>query len=129
MELKELGSSRKIINLIKSSQKSKKLRVCFSKPCPIVLAVLCVLWIKKYHLSELTLDRGDQINSLEDKSVKMQNNAQVFKKRAAETKRHFCFQHYRNILIIIAILAVRFFVLALKKNFIFSSRLLVLFSI
>jgi hypothetical protein len=54
----------------------------------------------------MTLARGEEINSLEDKSVKMQGNAQVFKKKAGETKRNFCFQHYRNILIVALIAAV-----------------------
>eukprot|EP00455_Lapot_gusevi_P020686 TRINITY_DN218_c0_g1_i1.p1 TRINITY_DN218_c0_g1~~TRINITY_DN218_c0_g1_i1.p1 ORF type:complete len:105 (+),score=26.26 TRINITY_DN218_c0_g1_i1:110-424(+) len=55
---------------------------------------------------ELTLARGDQISALEDKSIKMNNHAKSFKKKAAETKRHFCMQHYRNILILLVILAV-----------------------
>lgn len=57
--------------------------------------------------SEMTLERGEAINSIEDRSVRMSEHAETFKKRAAETKRHFCFAHYRNILILIAILAVR----------------------
>jgi hypothetical protein len=64
----------------------------------------------------MTLERGEQINSLEDKSVRMSVQADTFKKRAAETKRHFCFAHYRNILILIAILAVRYFSLSLSLS-------------
>ena len=59
------------------------------------------------HLSEMTLARGEVINSLEDKSLRMAVNADQFKKKAGETKRHFCFQHYRNILIMVGIVAVR----------------------
>lgn len=55
---------------------------------------------------ELSLAKGEQINSLEDKSVKMSANAETFKRKAAETKRVFCFNHYRNILILLVILAV-----------------------
>ncbi len=55
----------------------------------------------------MTLARGEVINSLEDKSLRMAVNADQFKKKAGETKRHFCFQHYRNILIMVGIVAVR----------------------
>jgi hypothetical protein len=54
----------------------------------------------------MTLARGEVINSLEDKSLRMAVNADQFKKKAGETKRHFCFQHYRNILIMVGIVAV-----------------------
>ena len=55
---------------------------------------------------ELTLSRGEQINSLEDKSVKMTRHADAFKKNAAAVKWNFCAAYYRNILIAGAILAV-----------------------
>jgi thiol-disulfide isomerase/thioredoxin len=55
----------------------------------------------------LTHTPAQFINSLEDKSLRMAVNADQFKKKAGETKRHFCFQHYRNILIMVGIVAVR----------------------
>ncbi len=69
---------------------------------------MCVLdHCVRTHLRESALSRGEEINSLEDKSIKMQGGASVFKKKAAETKRAFCFQHYRNILVVAFIMAVR----------------------
>ncbi len=39
-------------------------------------------------------------------SERMKANADAFKDKAGEVKRHFCAQHYRNIAIVLVVLTV-----------------------
>lgn len=54
---------------------------------------------------EKTLDRGVALNALEEKSSKMSNHADLFKKKAKETREAFCMSHWRNMLILVVLLA------------------------
>ena len=56
---------------------------------------------------QAALKRGEDINTLEDKSVDIVKNAERFKDVSHDVKMMFCKKHYRNIAIIVVILTVR----------------------
>jgi hypothetical protein len=56
---------------------------------------------------QATLERGEAINTLETKADQIVVNAAKFKETSAEVKNMFCKKHFRNMAIIVVILAVR----------------------
>ena len=57
--------------------------------------------------TEKALDRGEQLDSIEQKSDVLLEDANKFQHSAAATKRMFCRRHWRNVLIIAVLASVR----------------------
>jgi len=55
---------------------------------------------------DLALQRGERLEVLEDKAENLDNSAQQFQRQAKQAKRHFCWQSWRNLLIIFCLLVV-----------------------
>lgn len=55
---------------------------------------------------QMTLERGEAINTLETKADQIVVNAAKFKSTSADVRKMFCMKHYRNIAIIAVILVV-----------------------
>jgi len=55
---------------------------------------------------EKTMQRGDQLDELDDKSVRLEESAQRFQKSAVKVNRMFCLRSWRNMAIIVVLCIV-----------------------
>ena len=79
-------------------------RLAFDSLTPLIcssVALLCCSYTEK------ALDRGEQLDSIEQKSDVLLEDANKFQHSAAATKRMFCRRHWRNVLIIAVLASVR----------------------
>lgn len=53
-----------------------------------------------------TIQRGDKLDSLEDKAENLNTRAGMFRNNARAVNRHFCIRYWRNVALVLVILAV-----------------------
>lgn len=59
----------------------------------------------------MTLDRGEKLENLEEKSEVLENQANLFQRNATKVKRHFRWQYIKVTLLIIFVVLVIFGIL------------------
>jgi hypothetical protein len=56
--------------------------------------------------AEMTLERGEKLENMEEKAEDLENHANLFQKNATKVKRHFLCQYIKITLLIVVILAI-----------------------
>jgi hypothetical protein len=86
-----------------------------SLPSFVISFVLCVVYIACQIFSslffgfvaDLALSRGEQLEDLQNKAENLESQSKQFQKGSTQLKQKMCWENYRNLLIIIAIICVR----------------------